>query len=137
MPTLDEVLTKAEAEEQAKLAQSKLAKGMKEAVAEVSVVEVDKAKPGESKQRCQYCNRVGHEKNPDEKTRKKLCKAFGLTCFKCKGSGHFATVCPVKKEDAKSNAVAAVEEKKESNAKFLSARPGLMFELIQLKQGCP
>ena len=46
LPTLNEVLTKAEAEEQAKLAQSKLAKGMKEAVAEVSVVEVDKAKPG-------------------------------------------------------------------------------------------
>ena len=30
LPTLDEVLTKTEAEEQAKLAQSKLAKGMKD-----------------------------------------------------------------------------------------------------------
>ena len=44
LPTLDEMLTKAE--EQAKLAQSKLAKGMKEAVAEVSVVDVDKAHSG-------------------------------------------------------------------------------------------
>ena len=135
LPTLDEVLTKAEAEEQAKLAQSKLAKGMKEAVAEVSVVEVDKAKPGESKQRCQYCNRIGHEKNPDEKTRKKLCKAFGLTCFKCKGSGHFSYVCPVKKEDAKSNAVAAVEEKKESNAKFLSVKVEPHVRVNTIKQG--
>ena len=44
LPTFDEVLMKAD--KQAKLAQSKLAKGMKEAVAEVSIVEVDKAKPG-------------------------------------------------------------------------------------------
>ena len=42
---MDAVITKAEAEEQAKLAQSKLIKGMKqEAIAEVSVVEIDKAK---------------------------------------------------------------------------------------------
>ena len=124
MPTLDEVITKAESEEQAKLAQSKLAKGMKEAVAEVSVVEVDKAKPGISKQKCKFCNRIGHGKNPDEKTRKKLCKAFGKTCFKCEGTDNFANVCTVKKEDAKSNAVAVVEERKESNAKFLSVKTG-------------
>ena len=116
---MDEVITKAEAKEQAKLAQSKLAKGMKEAVAEVSVVEVDKAKPRKSKQRGQYCNRVGH---PDEKTRKQLCKAFGQTCFKCKETGYFSYVCPVKKGIAKSNAVATVEEKKESNAKFMSVK---------------
>ena len=63
-----------EAEEQTKFAQSKLAKGIKESVAEVSVVEVDKAKPGGSKHRCKFCNRIGHGKNPEEKTRKKLCK---------------------------------------------------------------
>ena len=51
LPMLDEVLTKAEAEEQAKLAQNKLAKGMTEAVAEVSVVDVDKAKLGRTKPR--------------------------------------------------------------------------------------
>ena len=77
LPTLNEVITKAGAEEQAKLAQSKLAKGMKKVAAEVSVVEIDKAKPGDSKQKCKFCNRIGHGKNPDEKTRKKLCKAFG------------------------------------------------------------
>ena len=88
------MLAKAEAEEQAKLAQSKLAKGMKEAMAEVSAVDVDKAKPGKSRPRCKYCNGVGHGSIPDEITRKKQCKAFGMTCFKCKGSGHFAAVCP-------------------------------------------
>ena len=47
LPTLDAVITKAEAEEQAKLAQSKLIKGMKqEAIVEVPVVEIDKAKLG-------------------------------------------------------------------------------------------
>ena len=135
LPTLDAVITKAEAEEQAKLAQSKLIKGMKqEAIAEVSVVEIDKAKLGNSKKKCKFCNRTGHGKNPDEQTRKKLCKAFGQTCYKCEGSGHFANVCTVKKEEAKSNAMAAVEEKEESNAMFTSRR-GLMHRLMQLSKG--
>ena len=47
LPTLDAVITKVEAEEQAKLAQSKLIKGMKqEAIVEVPVAEIDKAKLG-------------------------------------------------------------------------------------------
>ena len=78
-------------------------------------------------QKCRFCNRIGHGKSPDEKTRKKLCKAFGQTCFKCEGTGHFANVCTVKKEDAKSIAVAAVEEKEESKvtkAEFLSVKAG-------------
>ena len=54
LPTLDEVLMKAKTEEQAKLAQSKLAKGIKEAKMEVSVVDVYKAK---TKLICKYCNR--------------------------------------------------------------------------------
>ena len=33
-------------------------------------------------------------------------------------------VCPNKKEDAKSNAVAAVEDRKESHAHFLSVKTG-------------
>ena len=97
---------------------------MKEAVAEVSAVDVDKAKSGKSKPRCKYCNGVGHGNIPDETTRKKRCKAFGQTCYRCQGSGHFSTVCPSKKEDAKSNAVAAVEERKESTAKFMSVKTG-------------
>ena len=77
-------------------------------MAEVSVMEIDKAKPGYSQKLCKFCNRIGHGKNPDEKTRKKLCKAFG--------TGHFANARTVKKEDAKSNAVAAVEEKEKPKA---------------------
>ena len=70
LPTLDAVITKAEAEEQAKLAQSKLIKGMKqEAIAEVPVVDIDKAKLGNSKKKCTFCNRTGHGKNPDDQTR--------------------------------------------------------------------
>ena len=44
--------------------------------------------------------------------------------LRCKGSGHFSAVCPNKKEDAKSNAVAAVERRKESTAKFMSVKTG-------------
>ena len=54
LPTVDEVLTKAEAEEQAQLLQKKLAKGMTEAETEVSAVDVDKDKTGVSKQRCRH-----------------------------------------------------------------------------------
>ena len=134
LPTLEAVITKAEAEEQAKLAQSKLIKGMKqEAIAEVSVVEIDKAKMGNSMKKCKFCNRTGHGRIPDEQTRKKLCKAFGQTCYKCEGSGHFANVCTVKKEEAKSNAMAAVEEKNESKAKFSSIKAGPHYKQNQEK----
>ena len=101
-------------------------------------MEVDKATPGDPKQRCKYCYVVGHGKNPDDKTRKKLCRAFRLTCFKCPGKGHVASVCPNKKEDTKSNAVATVEEKeepKDDEAKFLSVKVGLTFELTRLSKG--
>ena len=103
-------------------------------MAEVSVVEIDKAKPGNSKKKCKFCNRIGHGKNPDEQTRKKLCKAFGQTCFKCEGSGHFANVCTVKKEEAKSNAMAAVEENGESRALFTSIRAGPRAHVNVVKQ---
>ena len=116
------------------MAQSKLAKGVKESVAEVSGVEVDKDKPGGSKQKCKFCNKTGHGKNPEEKTRKKLCRAFGQTCFRCKGMDHFANVCTKMKEDAKSNAVAAVEEKEESRAEFLSLKAGPQVRVNAIKQ---
>ena len=61
----------------------------------------------------------------------------GKTCFKCEGTGHFANVCTVKKEDAKSNAVAAVEEKYESKvtkAKFLSVKAGPPVRVNAIKQ---
>ena len=109
LPTLEAVITKAEAEEQAKMAQDKLTKGVKhEDLAKVLAVEVDKGKLGVPKKKCNYCNRTGHGRNPDEQTRKKLWKAYGKTCYKCEGSGHFANVCKVK-EDAKSNAMTAVQ----------------------------
>ena len=49
-----------------------------------------------------------------------MCKAYGKTCYKCEGSGHYAKVCKGKKEDAKSNAVAIVHEDDKSTAMFSS-----------------
>ena len=72
----------------------------------MSEVEVDKGKLGDPKKKCKYCGRTEHGRNPNEQTRKDSCKAFGKTCYKCEGSGHFANVCTGKKENAKSNAVA-------------------------------
>ena len=121
LPTLEAVITKAEAEEQAKMAQDKLTKGIKhEDLADVSAVEVDKAKLGDPKKKCKYCGRTGQGRDPNEQTRKDLCKAYGKTCYKCEGSGHFANVCTGKKENAKSNAVAVVQEEEESTAVFSS-----------------
>ena len=77
LPTLEAVITKARAEEQDEMAQNKLVKGMKqEDRAEVSAVEIDKSKLGNPKRKCKYCGRTGHGRNPVEKTRKKLCKAY-------------------------------------------------------------
>ena len=59
---MEAVITKAEAEEQAKMVQYKLVKGMKqEDRAEVLVMETDKAKLGKY-----YRDRTGHGRNPDE-----------------------------------------------------------------------
>ena len=95
----------------------------------MSVEEIDKAKPGYSQKKCKFCTSIGHGKNPDE-----LVKAFGQTCYKYEGSGHFANVCTVKKEDAKSNAMAAVEEKDESKAEFMSVKAGPHVRVNTIKQ---
>ena len=66
LPTLEVVINKAEAEEQAKLAQSKLSKGVK---LKIAAVEVDK-KFGD-KLKCKFGWRTGHIKNPETKAIKK------------------------------------------------------------------
>ena len=71
LPTLEAVITKAEAEEQAKLTQDKLSKGMKlETVAEVSKVDTEKGQQVNSSKKCKFCNKTGHGRNPDERTRR-------------------------------------------------------------------
>ena len=75
------MINKAEAEEQAKLAQNKLCKGVNhKASVEIAAVEVTK-KLGD-KARCKFCGRTGYGKNRDTKARKKLCPAVGNNCFK-------------------------------------------------------
>ena len=65
-------------------------------------------------------------------------QSFRVTCYKCKGSGHYFKVCPDKKEDAKSNAVAVVEEKEDpeatNEAKFLSVQVGPHIRVDAIKQ---
>ena len=63
LPTLEAVIMKAEAEEQAKMPQDKRIKN--EDLAEVSVVEVNKGKLGWLKKKCKYCDRTGQGKRED------------------------------------------------------------------------
>ena len=125
LPTLESVIIKAEAEEQAKLAQNKLTRGIKqEAMAEVSVVEAETS--GASKKKCKFCGWSGHGRSPDEPTRKKSCKAYGQTCYKCEGPNHFANMCVSKKVVAKNNALATDgSEKVNSEASFLAIKATL------------
>ena len=84
------------------MVQDKLINGMKhEDLAEVSAVEVYKGKLGNIKKKCKYCDRTGHGRNPDEQKKTTLCKAYPKT---------------IKKESAKSNAGAVVQEEDKSTA---------------------
>ena len=70
LPTLEAVVAKIEAEEQAIMAQHKLTKNIKlETSTEVSGLREDEEHPV-SVVKCKFCNRKGHGRNPDIKTRK-------------------------------------------------------------------
>ena len=84
------MVAKIEAEEQAIMAQHKLTTSVKlEASTEVSGLREDEEHPGMAV-KCKFCNRKGHGRNPDIKTRKNSCPAYGKICFKCNKSDHFA-----------------------------------------------
>ena len=84
------------------MVQDKLINGMKhEDLAEVSAVEVYKGKLGNIKKKCKYCDRTGHGRSSDEQKKTTLCKAYPKT---------------IKKESAKSNAGAVVQEEDKSTA---------------------
>ena len=126
LPTLEAVVAKIEAEEQAIMAQHKLTKNIKlETSTEVSGLREDEEHPV-SGVKCKFCNRKGHGRNPDIKTRKSSCPAYGKICFKCNKSDHFATgsVCKSKKlrdvgekrEAAENNAAVAKETEEAKNS---------------------
>ena len=87
---LQDVVAKAESEEQARLTQAKLV-GNKPAPAAAS--EVAGVKTGtedaDSGARCRYCRRSGHGKAPEREMRSTKCPAWNKKCLKCDQLGHF------------------------------------------------
>ena len=94
--SLGEVITKAEAEEQAKLTQAKI---MSPHQAGVSTRRATAYKAGVREKQvdaslsCNYCGVTGHGKRPSKDVRKEKCTAWGKTCEFCRKKGHVQSVC--------------------------------------------
>ena len=94
--SLGEVITKAEAEEQAKLTQAKI---MSPHQAGVSTRRATAYKAGvrgkqvDASLSCNYCGVTGHGKRPSKDVRKEKCTAWGKTCEFCRKKGHVQSVC--------------------------------------------
>jgi len=50
-----------------------------------------KGKPKHARKQCSFCGKAGHGNSTSE--RKKYCKAFGLTCWKCLKMNHVDKMC--------------------------------------------
>ena len=101
---LEDVVNKAEAEEQARLTQTKIAKPeAAPANANVAGVGVESKLAVDTQTRCKFCSQPGHGGNPEYKVRKAQCPAWGKNCLKCEGKNHFRSACKQKssKEDSK------------------------------------
>ena len=102
---LEAVVTQAEAEEQAKVTQSKLGRGSDEGLVEVNKVSDYKKSKMEEGQTdvddasCHFCGVKGHGKYPAREVREKSCAAWNKDCRSCGRIGHFASVCKRPKSD--------------------------------------
>ena len=102
---LEAVVTQAEAEEQAKVTQSKLGQGSDEGLVEVNKVSDYKKSKMEEGQTdvddasCYFCGVKGHGKYPAREVREKSCAAWNKDCRSCGRIGHFASVCKRPKSD--------------------------------------
>ena len=64
----------------------------------------------ETADKCSYCGRRGHGRNPSIDVRKQRCGAWDKKCNKCSGQNHFANVCKQSKTAAAANTVQDEDE---------------------------
>ena len=113
---LEQVIAKAEAEEQARLTQTKLAGSAGTSVNTVEVSSVHDVKTVvDSQAQCVHCKLKGHGKFPDREVRQDKCPAWNRKCHQCDGLGHFKSAC-TKKKSGKDSKVAAVRVKDTNQA---------------------
>ena len=55
--------------------------------------EAQGADRGGGPQKCKYCNRTGHGRNPNPEERKQRCPAHNKVCGECNKRGHLSSVC--------------------------------------------
>ena len=110
---LAKVISKAEAEEQARLTQTKLTAKFKEV--EVSGVTTDYKALNDPNVKCRFCNQKGHGRSPEKEVRRKECPAWDKLCDKCKIKGHFKAVCRKKNDSNESTTTGAIDTKSKSD----------------------
>ena len=118
---LASVIKTAEAEEQARLTQTKLTAKSKEV--EVSGVTTDYKALSDPNTRCGFCNQKGHGRFPDKEVRKRKCPAWDRLCDKCKIKGHFKAACRRKNGTGEDTTTGAIDIKtKHDDAMFWGLR---------------
>ena len=114
---LSEVITKAEAEEQAKLTQAKI---MSPHRAGVSTRDATAYKAGvhdkqvDASLSCNYCGVTGQGKRPSKDVRKEKCTAWGKTCKFCRKKGHVQSVCQQRDKENTSHSITLPHSSKHS-----------------------
>jgi len=104
LPSLNDVTTRAEAQEQAKLSQAKItsARQVDVAARRATTCKINRPQQQQVTSRpCYHCGTIGHGISPNRYVRKTKCPAWNKTCDYCGKRGHIDAVCRLKAREHK------------------------------------
>lgn len=108
LPSLNDVILKAEAEEQAMTTQAKITLSHQADVTarrttayKANKRSIQRPNPN-TPATCYFCGSTGHGRMPNRDEREANCPAWNVTCDYCKKKGHMSSVCRAARQDQNS-----------------------------------